>query len=78
MFLHDCNNCGAQFGNSTTSPSAGLVMKSGEITVAALCPDCVSGVKKLKLVLERNDVGRLQYDQFSAIEMEKKAFGKPA
>lgn len=78
MFTHTCSNCSAEFGNATTEVSAGLVVKSGEVTVAALCPDCVSGVKKLKLVLGRNDIGRMEYDQFSVLEMEKKAFGKSA
>ena len=77
--MNTCNNCNGSFGFTDGIPAHdGVVVKHGEITVAAICPECVSGVKTCKLVLTRNEAGRLVYNQYSALEMEKKAFGKSA
>lgn len=75
--MHNCSNCNAAF-DTGVSTSDGLVIRQGEVVVGAVCPDCVSGVKTCKVVLKRNTIGRLVYEQFSALEMEKKAFGKSA
>ena len=45
------------------------------IDVVALCPDCLGGAKTIKLVLKRNIAGQYEYEQFSTLEMENRAFG---
>ncbi len=77
--MHNCSNCNSEFdGNPGVPAEEGLVIRHGEVLVAAICPPCLSGVKTAKLVLKRNDVGRMVYDQYSALEMNQKAFGKTA
>lgn len=68
-----CNNCESDF----PSGHEGLVLRAAGVPVAGVCGGCVSGVKKAKLVITLQD-GKFAYDQFSALEMEKKAFEKTA
>jgi hypothetical protein len=75
--MHNCSNCNGAF-DVGVGVNDGLLIRQGEVLVGAICPDCVSGVKTCKVVLKRNDIGRLVYEQYSALEMEKKAFGKSA
>ena len=41
-----------------------------------LCPSCLRGAKTIKIVLTRNKEGAFEYEQYTAIEMTAKAFGK--
>ena len=72
--MNNCNNC----GNTFTHVEDSVVIMQGAKVVAGLCHECVSGVKKAKVVLVRDGEGVFAYDQFNALEMEKKAFGKSA
>jgi len=73
--MRKCNNCESEFGPGV-SITDGLVIRQGEVVVGAICPECISGVKTCKVVLKQNEIGRLIYNQYSALEMEQKAFGK--
>lgn len=69
-----CNNCSTEFASDTE----GLLLKEAGTPVTAVCGGCVSGVKKLKLVVTRQSDGTFTYEQYSALEMVKKTFGKSA
>lgn len=70
--MHACDNCNAPF-----SVNDGLEVRQGKQTVAKVCPNCLSGTRVIKLVLKKPDIGEtFAYDQFSALEMAQKAFGK--
>jgi hypothetical protein len=73
-----CSNCGTEFNKN--AKDALMVSQSVEVGVpveaAALCPECLDGAKVIKLVLKRNLAGQFAYEQFSALEMENRAFGK--
>lgn len=70
--MNTCDNCTMRFDGHE-----GLVMVQKGLKVAELCPACLEGVQVAKLVLKRTGIGTtFVYDQFSPIEMQKKAFGK--
>lgn len=69
---YTCNNC--QTGFTGTEEDC-LITWHGSKTATALCPACCRGVKVAKVVLRRDDAGRFSYDQFTALEMQAKAFG---
>jgi len=72
-----CGNCGAAFPHPDQSGVDGLVVANGSNPMAAaVCPACCQGSQVVKIVLRRNDSGRLCYEQYSALEMTRKAFGK--
>lgn len=67
-----CNNCAVDF----SSDEEGLLVLEARNPVTALCGECLAGVRTCKVVLRRSDDGRFGYEQYSALEMTKKAFGK--
>lgn len=71
--MFSCHNCNTEFEDKN---SDGLVIMHSGRPAAAICPACVSGARVVKLVLRRNDKGAFGYDQYTAIEMVSKAFGK--
>jgi hypothetical protein len=72
--MNNCSNCQTQFTHVVDS----VVVMQGTEVIACLCPECVSGVKKAKVVLVRGADGTFEYEQYAALEMEQKAFGKMA
>lgn len=67
--MQTCDNCKAPFDEA----QEGVVAKSGATIAAAVCGGCTTGAKKIKLVLTRSDLGGFTYEQYTAIEMIKKA-----
>jgi hypothetical protein len=70
-----CNNCKGLFNEETDK---GLVVRHGKVMAAAICPGCVEGVAVAKLVVRRTDTGGFNYEQYAALSMVDKAFGKKA
>jgi len=68
-----CNNCGAPL---SATPAENLFVEHGGKVVTALCPACTTGTKLIKIVLKRNDDGVFACEQYAALEMINKAFGK--
>lgn len=71
--MYTCSNCTAQFQSNGVDDI--VVTHKGHIA-AILCPDCTKGVRVLKVALRRDDNGNFNYDQFTPVEMQAKAFGK--
>ncbi len=67
--MHKCDNCGSEFDAS----KEGVVASSKGKHAAAVCDGCMSGARLIKLVLRRGDLGGFAYEQYTAIEMAKKA-----
>ncbi len=68
-----CSNCGHAFSPSNLD---GLVVVLGSPGVAAaICPDCSRDTRVVKIVLRRGADGQFAYEQYSALETVKKAFG---
>lgn len=72
--MNKCSNCQTEFTHVADS----IVVMQGTEVIAGLCHECVSGVKKAKVVLVRGTDGTFEYEQYAALEMEQKAFGKSA
>lgn len=69
--MHNCDNCKADFDASKD----GIYTTSRGRVAAAICGDCCAGARLIKLVLRKGDLGGFTYEQYSAIEMVKKAAG---
>lgn len=70
--MYTCGNCSTNFDDNQ---DALVVTQKGQ-PVAAICPKCTGGVRVAKLVLRRDAEGQFGYDQYTALEMQSKAFGK--
>jgi hypothetical protein len=71
--MYPCSNCGAKLD---PTHNENLVIEHGGAVVTALCPACVTGTKLIKIVLKRKDDGVFECEQYAALEMINKAFGK--
>lgn len=80
MFDKPCSNCGTKIEPHAMEKIEVLHENSSEPphgrVAASLCKACLDGTKVIKIVLRRGPDGTFQYDQFTALEMEAKAFGK--
>lgn len=63
-----CNNCGDDFDPKTE----GLLTTEAGRIAAAVCGGCCKGVQVAKVVVRRTASG-FNYDQFTALEMSRKA-----
>jgi len=71
--MYPCGNCGAEFNGRHDDC---LVIEQGGAPVASLCSSCVGGTKIIKIILKRDDKGVFACEQYAALEMINKAFGK--
>ena len=77
--MHKCSNCESDFRNNPGVPAEeGILVRYGEVLVAAVCPACLCDVKTGKIVLTRNEKDRLVYAQYAALAMKPREPGKPA
>ena len=67
--MHTCSNCSIE----ADTP---IVISQGGVIVAALCNHCTDGTKTVKIILKRDDAGVFACEQYAALEMINKAFGK--
>ena len=71
-----CENCRGEFPiQDVDSLEVGHTINKTR-KVMGLCPSCLRGAKTIKIVLTRNKEGAFEYEQYTAIEMTAKAFGK--
>jgi len=70
--MNKCGNCAGEFGDL----EEGLIIKQQGKQACAICPACLAGTKVVKVILRRDADGRFAYDQYNALEMQAKAFGK--
>ena len=66
--MTNCNNCGDSFDPKTE----GLLLTVANQPAAAVCGGCCKGVQLAKVVVRRTSNG-FEYDQFTALEMSRKA-----
>lgn len=77
MDMIRCSNCAQEFNLASKDAIDVTVGAVGHLeTAAALCPGCTEGVNVLKIVLRRRPDGVFEYEQYSALEMQERAFGK--
>lgn len=67
--MHTCDNCKVDFEAS----KGGVTVSARGLSAAAVCDACMEGARKIKLVLTRKEIGGFTYEQYTAIEMVKKA-----
>lgn len=70
--MYTCGNCGNEFNDTED----GFVVHHKGTLASAICPTCTDGAKVVKLVMRRGPANHFKYDQYSALEMQGKAFGR--
>ena len=66
--MHVCDNCKNAFPMGT-----GLITLHNDMLSSGICDSCLDGARIIKVVLQKGDVGRFDYSQYQAIEMQKAA-----